>query len=170
MSIETVLKSRYACRSYGGKPVEEEKLQLILEAAHVAPSAHNFQPLRLLVIRTEEGQKALGKAANTYGAPVSILVLADHDVTWKRGADGKDSADIDAAIATDHMMLQAAELGLASVWICDFKPEILKREFSLGERLEPVNILAIGYTDKAPADPARHAKTRKPLADLVSYR
>ena len=70
---------------------------------------------------------------------------------------------------TDHMMLEATELGLGSVWICFFKPDIIKEEFQLPDSLEPINILAIGYADEAPADPERHLATRIPLGQLVSY-
>ncbi len=67
------------------------------------------------------------------------------------------------------MMLQAAESGLGSVWICYFKPDVISREFGLPDYLEPVNIPAIGYLDEEAADPERHAQTRIPLEKLVSY-
>ncbi len=70
---------------------------------------------------------------------------------------------------TDHMMLEATELGLGSVWICFFKPDIIKEEFQLPDSLEPINILAIGYANEAPADPERHLSARIPLSQLVSY-
>ena len=67
------------------------------------------------------------------------------------------------------IMLEATELGLGSVWICFFKPDIIKEEFQLPDSLEPINILAIGYADEASADPERHLATRIPLGQLVSY-
>mgnify|MGYP001127530321 FL=1 len=67
------------------------------------------------------------------------------------------------------MMLEATELGLGSVWICFFKPDVLREEFSLPEHLEPVNILAVGYASGAPASPDRHDKARVPMEKLVSY-
>ena len=79
------------------------------------------------------------------------------------------TTEIDASILTDHMMLEATELGLGSVWIGCFKPDVLKEEFQLPKQLEPVSILAIGYTNAPPADPERHASTRIPLEELVSY-
>lgn len=66
------------------------------------------------------------------------------------------------------MMLQATELGLGTVWVCYFKPDVIRKEFSLPENLEPINILAIGYTDENPASPNRHTTDRKPLTELVS--
>ena len=62
-----------------------------------------------------------------------------------RPFDQKQTTDIDASILTDHMMLQATELGLGTVWVCYFKPDIVKKEFHLPDNLEPVNILVIGY-------------------------
>lgn len=169
MEFLELAKKRASVRSYQAKPVEEEKLNKILEAARVAPSAKNQQPWRLIVVRSAEGREKLSRAANTYGAPVAVIVCADHSKTWIRPFDGKSSADIDASIATDHMMLQAEELGLGSVWICYFKPDVLRAEFQIPANWEPVNILAIGYSAQAAADPERHATLRLPLQDIVQY-
>ena len=79
-----------------------------------------------------------------------------------------NTTDIDASIITDHMMLTATEQGLGSVWICYFKPDILKNEFNLPEELEPINILALGYTNEE-ADADRHDSQRIPMSDLISF-
>lgn len=162
-------KKRYSVRSYKSQKVEQEKLDLILEAAHVAPTAANLQPVRLLVVQEKEGLAKIEKAANIYNAPLAVIVCADHSTAWTRPFDKKQTGDIDASILTDHMMLQASELGLGTVWVCYFKPDILSQEFNLPENLEPVNILVIGYADEEPADPDRHGKTRIPLDTLVAY-
>ena len=86
-----------------------------------------------------------------------------------RPFDQKQTGDIDASILTDHMMLQATELGLGSVWVCYFKPDVLRREFGLPTNLEPVNILVIGYAGENFADPERHNQMRIPVSELVSY-
>ena len=67
------------------------------------------------------------------------------------------------------MMLQATELDLGSVWICYFKPDVIRREFGLPDNLEPVNILAVGYSDEEAAAPEPHLQTRIPVEELVSY-
>lgn len=162
-------KKRYSVRSYKSQKVEQEKLDLILEAAHVAPTAANLQPVRLIVVQEKEGLAKIEKAANIYNAPLAVIVCADHSTAWTRPFDKKQTGDIDASILTDHMMLQASELGLGTVWVCYFKPDILSKEFDLPANLEPVNILAIGYADEEPADPDRHGKTRIPLETLVAY-
>ena len=169
MDFIEIAKKRYSVRSYQDKKVEEEKLQKILEAAHVAPTAANLQPARLIAVQSREGLGKIGKGANLYGAPLAIIVCADHSKAWVRPYDKKQTGDIDASILTDHMMLQATELGLGSVWICYFKPDVIRREFGLPDNLEPVNILAIGYSDDEAADPKRHAQTRIPVDELVSY-
>ena len=169
MSFMDLAKRRYSVRSYQKKKVEEDKLMKILEAGRVAPTGANRQPQRFIVVREESGLEKLKKAANIYEAPLAIIVCADHSVSWKRSMDGKDVADIDASIATDHMMLQATELGLGSLWVCHFNPVILKEEFNIPDNIEPINILAIGYAAGPEQSPDRHDKTRYPLENFVHY-
>lgn len=169
MNFIEIAKKRYSVRSYKDKKVEEKKLHKILEAAHVAPTAANLQPVRLIAVQSREGLDKIGKGANLYGAPLAVIVCADHGKAWVRPFDEKQTADIDASILTDHMMLQATELGLGSVWICYFKPDVIRREFGLPDNLEPINILAVGYSDEEAADPERHSQTRIPVEELVSY-
>lgn len=167
MDFLELVKRRCSVRAYRGEKVEPEKLEKILLAAHVAPTAANLQPVRLIVVQEEAGLQKIGKAANIYGAPLAVIVCAEHTRAWTRPFDGKKTTDIDASIVTDHMMLEAAALGLGSVWICYFKPDVIRQEFRLPDTLEPVNILAIGYADEEPADPERHASQRIPLDALV---
>ena len=172
MSVLEIAKKRYSARSYQNKCVEKEKLEKILEAAHVAPTAANKQPVKLLVVQEKENLQKLSKAANIYHAPLAIIVCADHTKAWERPFDGKRMTDIDATILTDHMMLEATELGLGSVWICYFEPDILKKEFALPDTLEPINILAIGYADEqvdVQANINRHQTMRIPFENLVEY-
>ena len=169
MSFIEIAKKRYSVRSYNAKKVEPEKLNLVLEAAHVAPTGANRQPQRLIVVQSDEGLQKIGKAAKTFGAPCAIIVCSDSEKTWTRPFDGKKLTDIDATIVTDHMMLQATELGLGTVWVCHFNPDIIKTEFALPPHLEPINILIMGYSDETPASPERHANSRKPLTETVSY-
>jgi nitroreductase len=98
-----------------------------------------------------------------------VIVCADRNDAWKRPFDGKDTVDIDATIVTDHIMMEATELGLGTVWICYFKPDVLKKEFNIPNNTELVNILAIGYPKGQIASPDRHGKTRKPLMETVFY-
>lgn len=169
MSFIEIAKMRYSVRKYSDRAVESEKLEKIIEAAHVAPTAANLQPVKLIVVQSEEGLNKLGKAANTYDAPIAIIVCADHSKAWTRPFDGKKTTDIDATILTDHMMHEATELGLGTCWVCYFKADIISKEFRLPDNLEPVNILAIGYADEVPADSNRHVKERIAVEKLVTY-
>lgn len=169
MSFIEIAKKRYSVRKYSDRAVESEKLEKIIEAAHVAPTAANLQPVKLIVVQSEEGLNKLGKAANTYDAPIAIIVCADHSKAWTRPFDGKKTTDIDATILTDHMMHEATELGLGTCWVCYFKADIISKEFRLPDNLEPINILAIGYADEMPADSNRHANERIVVEKLVTY-
>ncbi|WP_163195193.1 nitroreductase family protein [Clostridium thermarum] len=167
MEFLQLAKKRYSVRKYQSRKVEPEKLMKILEAARVAPTGANTQPQRLIVVQEQEGLEKLKKAANVFGSPLAIIVCGDHKVVWKRPFDGKDILDIDASIVTDHMMLQATELGLGTLWVCYFDPDVLRKEFELPDHIEPINILAIGYADGEPASPERHDKTRKPIEHIL---
>lgn len=169
MSFLDLAKKRYSVRSYSDKKLEKEKLDLILEAAHIAPTGANKQPQKLIVVQEEEGLCKIGKAANIYGAQCAIIVCSDENQVWTRPFDGKKITDIDASIVTDHMMLEATDLGLGTVWICYFKPDVLKAEFDIPDNLVPVNILAIGYTNETALPTDRHNKTRKPVSEIVKY-
>ena len=169
MEFINIAKQRQSVRSYNNKKVEPEKLEKILEAAHVAPTAANLQPVHLIAVQSEEGLAKISKAAGIYGAPLAIIVCADHNKAWVRPFDQNQTNDIDASILTDHMMLQATELGLGTVWVCYFKPDVLREEFNLPANLEPINILVIGYSDEEPADTNRFDTQRIPMSQLVSY-
>ena len=84
MDFITIAKQRMSVRDYKETKVEPEKLEQILEAAHVAPTAANLQPIRLIAVQSEEGLAKISKAANIYGAPLAIIVCADHDKAWVR--------------------------------------------------------------------------------------
>ncbi len=167
MDLKTIIQNRYSVRSYQSTNVEEDKLMKILEAARLAPSAVNSQPWHFVVIRNPENRKEM---ANLYPkewlkkAPVYILICGNHHAAWKRPEDGKDHTDIDAAIAIDHMTLQATELGLGTCWICNFRVEECKKHFRLPNGIEPIAILSLGY----PADKVS-PKKRKTLDEIVHW-
>lgn len=170
MDFLELAKKRYACRKYvRGAAVERQKLEYILQAGRVAPTGANRQPQRIVVVQSEEGMGRLARCTRDFGAPCALIVCADTSEAWARSYDGKNIADIDAAIVTDHMMLAAASLGLDTLWICMFKPDAVRAEFGLPEEVVPVNILLVGYGEGIPADPNRHDQLRKPLEETVVY-
>ena len=173
MNFLEIAKKRYSVRSYTEQKVDPKDLNLILEAGRVAPSGKNIQPQRLFVAQDDNALNKIKKGARIYDAPVAILVCADVSEAWVRPYDNKNIADIDASIVTTHMMLQAAELGLGSLWICWFDPEVIREELSLPDNLVPVNLLVVGHANKENQTPAmspdRHDKLRKPLEDTVTF-
>lgn len=112
MSFLDLAKKRYSCRKLSAQPVEEEKLQKILEAGNLAPTAHNNQPLHIWLLESAE---AMGKVSQTtsfiFGAPVAFVVGSKADDAWVRPFDKKNFADVDASIAATHMMLAIEDLG-----------------------------------------------------------
>lgn len=168
MELLELAKNRYSVRKFDPRPVEKEKLQSILELGRLAPTAKNEQPHKLLVIQQEEGLAKLKKSANVYGAPLAIIACADLQQSWKRPFDNMDSGDIDVSIVTTYMMLEATRLGLGTIWVCFYKPDILREEFTLPEHIVPVNVLGIGYP-AAEAEPSERHYSRKPLAETVSF-
>ena len=169
MDFLELAKKRYSVRKYEEKKVSEEDLIKILEAGRVAPTGANAQPQRLVVVKEKEGLDKLKKCARIFDAPLALIVCGDHNTSWKRKYDNKDSLDIDVSIVTDHMMLQATELGLGTVWICYFNVELLREEFNLPDNIEPVNILVVGYAAGEAASPERHNKARKSIEEIVHY-
>ena len=168
MEFLQLAKERHSVRKYTPQPVEEAKLRNILEAGRVAPTAANCQPQRFLVVSSAEGLAKLSKAAgNMPGAPLAIVTCSLKDKAWQRPQDGHSMVDIDAAIATTHMMLQAWSEGVASCWLTWFDPAEVRREFALPDAIVPVSILALGYSADKVQTPCRHQQTRMPLEDMV---
>ena len=169
MEFSELARRRFSCRNYSDEPVVKELLDKVLEAGRIAPSAVNLQPWHFFVF---QDAAALDKIYSCYHrewfrtAPCVIVLCGDHSRSWKR-REGKDHLDIDVAIATDHMTLQATELGLATCWICNFDPEAVRRVLDLPEELEPVVILPLGYPVEQ-GDPSRHREKRHPLGDMVT--
>ncbi len=169
MDFIKLAKQRYSCRKYSNKEVEDDKLQQILEAGRIAPSAVNKQPWIFVVVKNANVEK-LRKCYHRDWfdtAPVYIIVCANHEQSWKR-SDKKDHADIDASIAADHITLAATSLGLATCWVCNFEREMVMRTLNLSENYEPVVILPLGYPDDK-VNENRHDTKRKALNEIVFY-
>ena len=147
MDFGELVDRRYSSRAYKQTPVEQEKLDAVLEAGRMSPTAKNLQPVRVIAVRTPEGLAKVSEGANIYGAPLALITCAYEDRCWERAYDGMRSYQIDASIVTTQMMYRATDLGLGSVWICWFDPEVISRNFDLPDNLVPVNILAVGYSD-----------------------
>ncbi len=167
MEFLELVKERYSVRAYKSTPVEEEKLQKILEAAILAPTAANRQPFRLIILKTA-GREALFKRIYARDwfvqAPLVVCACAVREESWVR-RDGKCYADVDTAIAFDHLILAARDQGLGTCWIAAFDPEAAREVLDLPAGFEPIAFTPLGY----PADRWK-PKKRRPAAELVRYK
>ncbi len=151
--LQLATEQRYSVRKFKTDRIDKEKLDLILEAGRVAPTAANFQPQRILVIDSEEGLTKL-KTCTPYhfNAPLVLLVCYDYETCWKHQHSGKASGDVDASIVTTHMMLEAASLGIGNTWVAAFDHDKIRELFNIPDYLMPVALLPLGYpaSDAAP--------------------
>lgn len=166
MEFLDLIKSRYSVRAYKNEPVENEKLEIILESARLAPTAVNYQPFKLIIIHTkgrEDELKRVYQAEWFSEAPLVICICYVPDSAWVR-RDGKNFADIDATIVMDHIILAATSLGLGTCWIGAFDPQAAREILKLPDGVEPLVFTPIGY----PADEMGEKK-RKELSEIVKY-
>ena len=189
MDFIEISKKRVTVRKFSQKPVEDEKIEKILQAGRWSPTAVNLQPQRILVLNTPENldkvrqfcsfgynqkyvdlakecdNKEQGKVNFYYGAPLVLFVCYDATACWIHPQSGKSSGATDATIVATHMMLEAASLDLGSVWISYFDEEIARDLLELPESWQSVCMLYIGY----PADDYEPNKKmsghRKPLTE-----
>ena len=144
-AFQALVKERYSCRAYKDTPLTDAQIGQILEAARLAPTAANKQPVHVWVVKSPEGLKKLNGATNyIYGAPVVFMVGAKADAAWVRKYDGKNGADVDAAIVGTHIMLEASALGLGNVWVGSFDPAKIKADFPETEGYEIVALFPVG--------------------------
>ena len=169
MDFLSLAKQRYSCRSFLDKKVEKEKIDKILEAGRIAPTAVNFQPQRILVLDDKERLYKLSECTKFgWNAPVILVVCYDKNISWKRKYDGKDEGIIDASIVTTHMMLEAQDLGLGTTWIGSFDPSKVREIYSIPENLEIVALLPIGYPSEDATPSPMHDK-RNSLDEIVYW-
>ena len=166
MEFIELARKRYSARSYKAEPVEDGKLQLVLQAARLAPTAANRQAFRLIVIRTKNRESDLLRIYSRslfVQAPVVICICAIPDEAWVR-SDGRSYGDVDAAIVMDHLVLAASDLGLGTCWIGAFDPAAAREVLGIPEQVDPIAFTPLGY----PAEQSP-TKKRKNLDDLVKY-
>lgn len=166
MEYLDLIKERHSQREYKENNVEEEKLKKILEAALIAPTAHNMQAFKIVVIRTkdhEDGLKKIYPKLFFTQAPIVIGVFSIKQNSWIR-KDGKNYGDVDAAIVMDHIILAATALGLGTCWIANFDSMAASELSGLGEGYEPIAFTPIGY-----AKANDFKKIRKTLEEVVVY-
>jgi len=165
MTVMEAIRKRYSCRIYQDKAIEQEKLDTILEAARLAPSAKNLQDWRFVVVTDKEKKHKLAEAANnqTFIEKAGAIIIAcsvSSEIMWCGLALGP----IDVAIALEHIALQATQLGLATCWIGLFYPDKVRPIAGIPQDVEIVELMAVGY----PADKPKEPK-REPIEKIVCY-
>ena len=165
MDVQKAIEQRKSVRSYQNRPVEEEKLNRILEAARLAPSASNRQEWRFVVVQNQETRKRLAGAANnqSFVAEAGVVIVccagsSDHVMPC-----GIKCYAIDVAIAIDHITLAAVSEGLGTCWIGAFDPNKVKEILGIPEEITVVELLPLGY----PTDSSPKEKMRKPTSEII---
>lgn len=145
MDFLTLAQQRYSCRKYSGKPVEPEKLDLIVKAVMAAPTGCNFQPQRILVADNAETlDKIRACTPFQFGAPVTYVICYDKTACWSN-AKGEGVGEIDASIVLTHIILQAAELGLGTCIVASFNKDELIKKLDIPANFVPIALLPMGY-------------------------
>lgn len=166
MNFQELVNTRYSVRAYKPDPVPEETLQKVLDAARLAPSAHNYQPFQFIVLKTAgraDELKRIYERDWLSKAPLVVVVCAVYEGAWLR-MDNKNYAEVDATIAMDHLIMAAADLGLGTCWIAAFNPQEVRSLLRLPEGVEPIAMTPLGYAANQLKE-----KKRKSLAELVRY-
>ena len=169
MEFMKLAAERYSVRKFKEGHLEQNIIDEILKAGHLAPTGCNNQPQRILILNTDESIEKLKNCTRShFDAPTALLVCYNKDESWVRKYDGALSAPVDASIVTTHMMLRAHEIGVGVCWVMHFNPEAIKNEFNIPDNIVPVALLVMGH----PADDATplymHNEYR-PLEDVVFY-
>lgn len=186
MNFSELVKIRYSCRKYIKQGVERVKIEQCIDAARRAPSACNAQPWKFIVVDDPEKLAAVSEAAvkGLYGAPrlmakapTLIVVQAEKGTfTSKVGAMVRDTSFylIDIGIACEHLVLQAAELGLGTCYIGWFNEKQVKKELGLKKSDILPLVITMGYPDEEyyKKDLTRRlarGDNRKPLDEILKF-
>ncbi len=165
MDVFTAIEQRRSIRKYSNKPVEEEKLQKVLEAARLSPSAKNEQNWKFIVVRDDKVREELTKAIGqpfVGGAPIILVCCGTEPNSIMKG--GQPRYTIDLSIATAYMILKAYEEGLGTCWLGSYDERAVKKVLEVPDEVRVVSITPLGYPDESPAP-----RPRKPIDEIVSY-
>ena len=159
---------RYSCRKFSDRAVEPEKINSILAAAGVAPTAHNYQPFRIYLLKSQDSLNKIREITKmTFQAPVVYLICTVPEEGWVNVFDDSfNAAELDAGIMITHMMLEAQDQGLGSLCACWFDPNLVRDAFSVPVGEQPVALLSVGYPDEK-AHPSKLHFQRRDMKELI---
>ena len=165
MTLLDTIRKRYSCRAYQEKPIEQEKLDSLFEAARLAPSAKNTQDWRFVVVTDKETKYRVSETTNRpelfEKAGIIIAACSNSDDVMRCG---QAIGPIDIAIALEHIALQATELGLATCWIGSFYPEKVRIILGIPDDIAIIELMTVGY----PADSLKQP-SRESMEKIVCY-
>ncbi len=168
--------NRQSDRAYLDKPVEQEKIDRIIEAARLAPSACNAQPWKLVIVQDPVKRNAIADASSTKilamnhfskQAPLQFVLIEEPgNFTSKFGSwiKGKHFPEYDLGIVASHICLAAADEGLGSCILGWLNEEKVRKILSVPNKKRVAMVVLVGYTAQPP-----RKKVRKPIHQLVSY-
>ena len=169
MTFLELAQDRYSVRSYSDRPVEQEKIDRILKAAQLAPTAVNYQPQMIYVLKSAEALNKINRVCRCiYGAPLVFLICSDERKTWKSHSEPDYSTgEMDCSIVCTHMMLEAWEQGLGSVWVRLFDSRQVAAVFDLPEYIKPICLLPVGYASEDSVPYAPWHDVYRPIEDFT---
>ncbi len=163
------MKRRRSIRKYQTKPVEEEKINTVLEAARLGPTAANLQPCYLVVVTKPEVKESLKTAYNAdwfVRAPVIVVGCVNPKEAWRRGGTfGEEFWKVDLAIAIQNLILVSTELGLGTCWVANFDENAVKKALNIPKEIRVVAMTPLGYPDEEKG----LVTDRKPLESIIHH-
>ena len=165
MDLMEAIRTRRSIRSYQNRPVEEDKIQAVLEAGRLATSARNMQDWRFIVVRDRGVRQRLAAAARDQQfisqAPLVIAACGTSNLVM---TCGQPAYAIDVAIAVNHMTLAAASMGLGTCWIGAFHEDQVKEILGVPAEIRVVALLPLGYPAEEPLP-----RPRKSLEQILAW-
>ncbi len=166
LELHPVLSTRYSPRSFDERPVEYEKIQLLMQAAQSAPSCFNQQPWQYIIASKEDSQEydkmlnILFEKNREWAQQAPLLMISVAKMDFDHNNQPNPYALYDVGQATAMMLMQAASMGLYAHQMGGFDKAAVKKEYTIPQGYEPVAAIAIGYRSEQERDPSRN---RKPL-------
>jgi nitroreductase len=166
MGVMTAIKMRRSIRHYKDMPVEKHKLDKVLEAGRLAPSAGNLQEWEFIVVRdkTTREELAIATCNQKFVSEAQVVIVACATLTDYVMDCGQLAYPIDVAIAVDHMTLEAVEEGLGTCWVGSFYEGEVKKILGIPDNIRVVTLLTIGYPEYVPG-----TRKRKSMEEIVAY-
>lgn len=161
----TLALDRYSVRHFTDTPVEQDKIDKIIEAGRIAPTAVNSQPQMIYVAKSPEVMEKLNSLSPCiYGAPQCIIACYNDETVVARGES--NYGEIDVTIVLTHMMLEAANLGIGTCLVGYFNPDELVTALELPAGMHPVLLMPFGYAAEDAVPSPRHTEYR-PVEETV---